>query len=106
MTTAINEEVVKTEQLMKTLYGHIRAFERAQAVVGKRFQDIKQGNLPPNRIPTADLVKRRQQARNGFREFLNGLSQEEKSILTIAHGASWKSEYEELLNPAKDPKFE
>ena len=105
MTTAVKNETEKAERLFKNLYLHIRAFEKAQGAVKRRFKNITQGTLSVKRKPVGDVIKHRDQARANFGEFLDGLSEEEKEILTIARGPNWRSEYDDIFDPANDPQF-
>ena len=105
MTTTTREEAAKAEKLITELHGHTLNFERAQKAVKKRFTDIKDGNLRPNRTPTAAIIEQRGQARAKFSEFLAGLSTEQREILTIAYGPDWRREFEDLIDPEKDPQF-
>lgn len=105
MPAAINEEAAKAEILIQELQGHTSDFKEAQREVSKRFDEIIKGKLSVNRIPTAQIINQVSQARAGFREFLNGLSEEETTILTIAFGPRWRSQYDAMLDPAKDPQF-
>ena len=72
----------------------------------RRFREIRNGTLDRRRTPTADLIEQRSQKRADFRAFLDGMLREEKNIRTIADGSNWRAKYDDLLDPAGDPKFE
>lgn len=106
MTQPVREEAAKAAQLFETLQSHTLEFEKAQASVKRRFREIRNGALDRRRIPTADLIDQRAQKRADLTAFLDGMSQEEKSIMIIAGGNNWRAEYDNMLDPARDPKFQ
>ena len=102
MTTTI--EVGAKEQLTTSLYERLREFERAQNAVKNRIQDIRNGKLTNNRMPTTKPVEHRNIARTSMQDFLDLLSDDEKAALTIMRGKSdWRGNYDDIMSPKNDP---
>ena len=97
-------EVSTKEQLTTSLYEHLREFEHAQNAVKNRIQDIRNGKLTNNRIPTKKLVEHRNIARTSMQDFLDHLSDDENAVLTIMWGKSdWRRKYDDIMSPKNDP---
>lgn len=103
MTAATREQAQK---LLRDIQDRLREFERTQALVRARVCDIRDGRVSRNdrRTPTKVLVRDRDAARERCVVFLDGLSEEEYSILAIAGWMrDWRAEYDKKLDPANDP---
>ena len=102
MTTTI--EVGAKEQLTTSPYERLREFERAQNAVKNRIQDIRNGKLTNNRMPTTKPVEHRNIPRTSMQDFLDLLSNDEKAALTIMWGKSdWRGNYDDIMSPKNDP---
>ena len=102
MTTTVQTR--PKDQLTKSLFERLREFEHAQADIKQRTQDLRNGTLPRQRVPTMTLVERRNLARNVLQQFLEDLTPDETAMLSIMWGSnSWRKEYNDLLDPRHDP---
>ena len=106
-TTSITQHE-KNEILFRQLFGLIRDFERSQASVRIRFDEIRNGDVKfmmnRRRTPTKTLMGHRDLARRKLRDFFDSLSEEEQTVIAISNGdKDWRASYEELMDPTKDP---
>ena len=97
------DRAYRAHQLLKDVKEQLLEFERAQFRMKERVEAIVRGRLPRRRIATSELVACRDRARTRLRVLLDGLSDEDRTIMTMVHGADWREEYDRMLDPAGDP---
>lgn len=94
----------EADNLIKCLHTMAQELERSQASVNNRINDIRQGNLHPQRTTTRELMAQRDRAKHNLKSFLEHLSEEENTTLAIAWGnRNWRDQYNAILDRHNTP---
>ena len=106
MPTQLTSEVATAINLQRELNNRSLRFERCQAALKNRYQQIIQGTLSlRRRRPLRELLAEREDARVSLRAFMSNLTEEEGGIIAIARGPGWRRSKELTISSFNDPAF-